>query len=61
MLKGFKTVIFGLLVAAGPAALTYLGNVSWTSFGVSPTAGAVLGLIIVGLRAATNTPLGEAK
>jgi threonine aldolase len=59
-MKGWKTVIFGALLAIGPAALTYLGGVDWTSFGISPATSAMIGAIIIGLRAVTSTPVGKA-
>ena len=58
MLTGFRTLIFGLGVAIGPAALDYLVGVNWTSIGVSPLAGGILGAIVIGLRAVTKTPIG---
>lgn len=58
-MKGFKTIAAGLAVATIPSALTFLGGIDWTSIGISPGAGAVLGALIVGLRAVTNTPIGQ--
>ena len=58
MLTGFRTVLVGLAVAIGPAALTYFGGVDWTSLGLSPTAGGVIGAVIIGLRAITTTSIG---
>ena len=58
MLTGFRTVLVGLVVAIGPAALTYFGGVDWTSLGLSPTVGGVIGAVIIGLRAITTTPIG---
>ena len=60
-MTGWKTVIFGALTAIGPAVLNYIGAVNWQTLGVSPTAGAVIGAIIIGLRAITSTPIGSAK
>lgn len=59
MLTGFKTVIFGLAVAIGPAVLNYIGAVNWQTLGISPTAGAIIGAGIVALRAVTGTPIGK--
>ncbi len=57
-LPGFKTVIVGLGVAAGPAALQYLLNVDVVKvFGLSPTAGAVVGAVMIGLRAVTASTI----
>ena len=59
MLTGFRTVLVGLVIAIGPAALTYLGGVNWTSLGLSPTVGVVIGAVIIGVRAITTTPIGK--
>ena len=61
MLSGWKTVIFGLATALGPTTLNYLGGVDWTSIGVSPLAGSIIGATIIGLRAVTSTPIGKPK
>jgi hypothetical protein len=58
-MKGFKTIAFGLAVAVFPSAVTYLGGVDWTTIGISPGVSASLGMIIVGLRAMTNTAIGQ--
>ena len=60
-LTGFRTVIFGVLVAVGPVALNYLGAVDWQTIGLSPGVSAIVGAIIIGLRAITSTPLGVSK
>lgn len=57
-MQGFRTIIFGALVAIAPIAVTYFGNVDWTSLGISPTVAGIIGLAIVGLRAITSTPIG---
>lgn len=59
MLKGWKTTIFGLLVVVVPPALTYLGGINWVQLGVSPVAAAIIGALIIGLRAVTDTPIGS--
>ncbi len=58
-MKGWRTIAFGLFVAVGPTAMTYLGGVDWTSLGISPPVSAAIGLVIVGLRAITNTAIGS--
>ena len=57
-MKGWRTIAFGLFVAIGPAAVTYLGGVDWTSLGIAPGVSAAIGLVIVGLRAITSTAIG---
>jgi hypothetical protein len=57
-LKGWRTVLFGLAVIVVPPALTYLGGIDWTSFGISPAVAGVIGVAIISLRAATSTALG---
>lgn len=58
-MKGWKTVIFGLAVAIGSPALTYLGGVDWGGLGLAPWLVSLIGVAIVGLRAVTNTPIGK--
>ena len=59
--KGWRTVAYGLAMAIGPSALTYLMGVDWTKL-VSPNAAAVIGGIgVVVLRAVTSTPLGKSE
>ncbi len=60
MLKGFRTIAFGAAVAVAPSLLTYLGGVDWTTVGVSPAAGGVIGALIIALRTITSTPAGKA-
>lgn len=60
-MKGWKTVLFGALMALMPALLNYLAGVHWTDY-VSPEwAGVIVGVIVVALRAVTNTPIGTDK
>ena len=57
-LSGFKTVMAGLVVAAGPATISYIGNIDVAkTFGLSPTAGAIVGAVMIGLRAITNSSI----
>jgi hypothetical protein len=58
-LKGWWTLIAGLLTMILPTALTYLGGVDWTALGVSPAAGAIIGAVIIALRAITSSPIGR--
>jgi hypothetical protein len=59
-MKGWKTVIFGLATAIVPAALTYVGGIDWTTLGVSPGVAAIIGGVIIALRAATTSSIGKA-
>lgn len=59
MMKGYKMLTFGLLTAVLPAVLTFLGGIDWTTIGISPGMGAMLGAAIVALRVATTTPIGQ--
>jgi hypothetical protein len=54
-MKGYRTVLFGLVVALLPAALTYLGGVDWTVLGISPAIGMGIGSAIISLRSITTT------
>ena len=57
MLTGWKTFIFGLLVAIAPVAISYFEGVSWLDLGVPSWMVSVIGLVIIGLRAVTSTPM----
>jgi hypothetical protein len=59
-MKGWKTVIFGALMAIVPPLLTYVGGVDWHALGVSPGVSAAIGAAVIALRAVTNTPIGSA-
>jgi len=59
LMKGYRTVIIGLVLAIGPAALQYLGAVDWTQI-LGPTgAFFVSGVLAVLMRFATTTPVGK--
>jgi hypothetical protein len=58
--KGYRTFFFGLVTAVGPTIYTYLSGYDWTKIGISPAAGAFIGVIIMGLRSITTTPPGKA-
>lgn len=57
--KGLRTVAVELTIAVAPSALTYIGGVDWTQLGVSPAAGAFIGVVVMGMRAITTTPIGK--
>ncbi len=58
-LKGWRTIAVGLIVAIGPVALQFLAGVNWTTV-VSPTyAPVIVGAIMIGMRAITNTSPGQ--
>lgn len=60
-MKGWKTVLFGAFMAVAPVLLNYLAGVHWTDY-VSPEwAGVIVGIIVIALRAVTNTPIGTDK
>ena len=59
MLKGWKTVLFGLVMIIVPPALDYLGAVRWQDLGLSPGISALIGAAIIALRAMTSTPIGS--
>jgi hypothetical protein len=57
--KGLRTLGVGLAIAVAPSAISYLGGVDWTQFGISPAAGAFIGLVVMGMRTITTTPVGK--
>lgn len=62
MLSGFKTFIVGLTLAVLPQIVAYAGDFDFVkTFGLSPDAATWIGILIVGLRAATSTPIFKAR
>ena len=59
--KGLRTLAVGLTIAVAPSALAYFGGVDWTQFGVSPAAGAFIGVVVMGMRTVTTTPVGKSS
>jgi hypothetical protein len=59
VLKGWRTIIIGLVIACAPSAITYLASVDWTQY-VGPNAALfVSGLIAVAMRCVTTGPVGK--
>lgn len=56
-LRGYRTLAFGAAVAALPPVLDYLNVVNWQTLGIKPTTGVMIGAAIIGLRAATKSPV----
>jgi hypothetical protein len=62
MFSGFKTFAGGLALAVLPQAITYITNFDFPhTFGLSPNAATVIGLVMIGLRAVTSTPVFKAS
>lgn len=59
MVKGFRTIIVGLMLAVAPSALDYLVNVDWNVMLGPKGALAVSGVLMIVLRLVTNTPVGK--
>ena len=58
LLKGYRTLLFGLLMVVVPPALNYLVGINWTSY-VSPNeAFFISGILTMILRVVTTTPVG---
>lgn len=58
-MKGLRTVIFNVLIAALAGALPVIAGIDWTQY-VSPTVAMVIvAAANVGLRAITSTPIGK--
>ena len=60
-MTGFKTFAFGLAMAVGVPALNYIGAVDFTKLGLSSGSAAIIGAIVIGLRAITSTPMFKAN
>lgn len=57
-LKGWRTVLFGLLLVIAPPALNYLAGVDWTHLVGPNVALMITGGITILLRVVTTTPVG---
>lgn len=60
-LKGFKTLIVGLLLAIVPVALQYLAGIDWAQYVGPQTAFFISGAIMMVMRFFTTTPVAQAK
>ena len=62
MFAGFKTLAVGLALAVLPQAIAYISGFDFVhAFGLSPNAATVVGLVIVGLRSVTASPIFKAS
>lgn len=64
MLSGFKTFAVGLALAVLPQFVAFVTNFDFAqAFGLSPNAATIVGLLMIALRAITNSPIfkGAAK
>jgi hypothetical protein len=58
MLLGFKTFATGLGHAVLPQVVSFATNFDFVkAFGISPNAATVIGVVMIGLRAATSTSI----
>lgn len=58
---GFKTFAVGLGLAVLPQAVAFATHFDFVkAFGLSPNAASAVGLVMIGLRAATSTPIFKA-
>lgn len=59
LMKGYRTILVGLVLAIGPAALQFLGAVDWSGL-IGPTgAFFVSGVVAILMRFVTSTPVGK--
>ena len=58
-MKGYRSIIIGLLFAIGAPGLQYLGAVDWSHF-IGPTGALVIGGVVqIAMRFVTTTPVGK--
>lgn len=57
--KGWRTFAIGLVIAVGPATLSYLAGVDWTHLVGPNVALFISGAVMFAMRAITNTPPGQ--
>ena len=60
-MKGLRTILVGAAIAIGPAAIQYLGGVDWSSVIPAPWDSVIAGVIMIGMRFVTSTPVGQPK
>ncbi len=60
-MKGLRTILVGLAIAIGPAAIQYFGGVDWSSIVPPPWDTVAAGIIMIGMRFVTSTSVGQAK
>lgn len=60
-MKGYKTLLFGLLLAIGSPGLHYLAGVDWTALFGPVWSGVIAGVLSIALRIVTDTPIGTPK
>lgn len=60
--KGARTIAAAVVVGVGPFALNWATSQDWTAtLGLSPTTGAIIAAVMLGLRAITSTSIGKAS
>jgi hypothetical protein len=61
-MNGFKTFSVGLGLAVVPQLVNYVSGFDFVhAFGLSPNAASVIGVVMMGLRAMTTTPIFTPK
>lgn len=57
MFKGWKTFLFGGLVAVSGVGLDYVAGYDWTDSGLAPWIVSLIGVGVMALRAVTTTTI----
>ena len=60
-MKGLRTILVGAAIAIGPAAIQYFAGVDWSSIIPAPWDSVIAGVIMIGMRFITSTPVGQGK
>ena len=61
-MNGWKTFGVGIALAVAPQAIAFVSNFDFVHvFGLSPNAATLIGVLMIGLRAATSTPIFQGK
>jgi hypothetical protein len=59
-MKGYRTILVGLLMAIAPAGLGYLLSVNWNAYLSPEAAFAISGVLTIAMRVVTTTPVAQA-
>lgn len=60
-MKGLRTILVGFGIAVGPTAFQYFSGIDWSSVVPAPWDTVIAGVIMIAMRFATSTPVGQPK
>ena len=58
-MKGYKTILFNMLIVGVTAAVQFAADINWKDFVSPETALIIVSILNIGLRCITTTPIGK--